>query len=410
MSARPFLSIVLATYNRRDVVLDTLARLRQCELEPYQYEVIIVDNASTDGTFEALRNCPGVTVRALDRNLGSCAKAVGARHARGEVILFLDDDSFPRPGCLDRMLRRFATDPTLGAAGFTVHLPDGSQECSALPHVFVGCGVGLRARALNEVGGLDRSFFMQAEEYDLSFRLLQAGWRVEIFADLEVNHLKSPQARRSRRTTFHDVCNNLRVIARYLPEAYADIYREDWLLRYRWFAEKAGHITAYERGVSVGRQRAQGDQWARRRWRLSPDVLEEVLSWSAIERRMQELAAEGQHRIVLADFGKNVYAFKRGADRAGLEVLAIADDFFAGAARTYRGIPLVTTDAALALNPQAIVVSNTSYVHAERRRKELTGRTPTPVLSWFPRPIQTAVPDPDAVTTVDELLLGPVMA
>ena len=50
---------------------------------------------------------------------------------------------------------------------------------------------------VREVGGLDRTFFMQAEEYDLSFRLLAAGGKVEIFGDLAVDHWKTPQARRS---------------------------------------------------------------------------------------------------------------------------------------------------------------------------------------------------------------------
>ena len=155
------------------------------------------------------------------------------------------------------MCAHFEADPRLGAAGFTVHLPDGSQECSALPHVFVGCGVGLRASALQEVGGLDLSFFMQAEEYDLSWRLLQADWKVKIFEDLQVDHLKSPLARRSERTTFYDIRNNLRIIARYLPQPFADIYLEDWLQRYAWIAESAGHTDAFERGLAEGRRLAE---------------------------------------------------------------------------------------------------------------------------------------------------------
>ncbi|MFQ5806048.1 MAG: glycosyltransferase family 2 protein [Phycisphaerae bacterium] len=394
MSRRPYVSVVLATHNRRDVVLHTLRRLENCGLERRHYEVIVVDNASSDGTADALRGRPGVSVQRLARNLGSCAKALGAKQAAGPVILFLDDDSFPRPGCLDRMLLRFETDPALAAAGFTVHLPNGSQECSALPHVFVGCGVGLRAPALDEVGGLDRSFFMQAEEYDLSFRLLQAGWRVEIFADLQVDHLKSPHARQSEQTTFYDVRNNLRVIARYLPRPYADVYREDWLQRYRWIAEQPGHAAAFARGASIGRWRAGADRWTHRRWRLGPDVLEQVFCWSSIERRMKRLASQGLRRIVLADLGKNVYAFRRGAAAAGLKVLAIADDLLAAAGRAYRGIPIVTTEAALELGAENYVVSNTSYAHAERRWKGLSGRTSKPVYNWFEPPVQTAVPEP----------------
>jgi GT2 family glycosyltransferase len=396
MSQRPSVSIVLATYNRRAVVERTLDALESCGLARRDYEVIVVDNASNDGTAEALRSRPGVVVYALDKNLGSCAKAAGVQWARGSIVLFLDDDSFPRPGCLERMLLRFEADPALGAAGFTVHLPDGSQECSALPHVFVGCGVGLRLCALDEVGGLDRSFFMQAEEYDLSFRLLQAGWKVEIFADLQVEHLKSPQARRSERTTLCDVRNNLLVVARYLPQPHAHIYRADWLHRYRWLAQRAGHAAAFKRGVTAAQWQARADRWRYRQWRLSADVLEQVFCWQRVEQRMRILASCGVRRIVLADVGKNIYAFSRGAEAAGLEIVAVADDTLAAPGRTYRGLSIVTTSEALTLDADAFVVSNTSYVHAEQRRNDLSGRTRRPVYRWFEPPPWTAAPRAEA--------------
>lgn len=379
-------SFVLATHNRRDIVCATVDRLRACELDRPSYEVIVVDNASTDGTREALAARRDVRLIPLRRNLGSCAKSIGIDVAGGQAIVLLDDDSHPRPGSIRRMLGHLAQDPQLGAAGFLVHLPDGSQECSALPHVFVGCGVGLRATALRAVGGLDSTFFMQAEEYDLTFRLLAGGWNVETFADLAVDHLKSPRARRSERTTLLDVRNNLRVIARYLPRSVAAIYRRDWLLRYRWLAEAAGHRRAFRRGAVQGLWRGLRERWSYRKWRLTPRVREAVFRWSFVEARMRRLAAAGVRRIVLADFGKNAYAFVRGARRAELTVLAIADDRLHRPRRRYRGLAVLATADALSLGPDAVVVSNTSYVHAMRRRDELLARTTIPIWNWFERP------------------------
>ncbi len=390
----PRLSIVLATHDRPAALAHTLERLAALELTPPKLEIIVVDNASQEDVAEVTRGRAGLRLLRLDRNAGSCAKAYGVDLARAPVVLFLDDDSYPRLGSIERMLARFDEDPRLGAAGFTVHLRDGSQECSALPHVFVGCGVGLRAAALRAVGGLDRSFFMQAEEYDLSFRLLQAGWGVEVFGDLEVEHLKTPQARRSERTTYYDVVNNLRVAARYLPPPYYRIYREDWLTRYRRLARVQGHEAALRRGRRVGWWRALVDQPRYSRWRLSPVVLEQVLSWSYVASRMTALRSDGVRRLVLVDYGKNVYAFYRGARQAGLEVLAVADDLYAADVGTcgdscllYRGLPIMPVRDALALSPDALVISNTSYVHAAHRAAALAGQASVPVHNWFPPPV-----------------------
>jgi GT2 family glycosyltransferase len=344
---RPRLSIVLATHNRREVLAHTLDQLDRLESRS-DTEVIVVDNASDDDLGSVTRNRSNLTLLRLKRNRGPCAKAYGVQRARGEILLFLDDDSYPRPGCPERLLAHFAADPRLGAAGFTVHLPDGSQECSALPHVFVGCGVGLRASAVRAVGGLDVSFFMQAEEYDLTFRLLQAGWKAELFADLQVEHLKTPQARRAERTTYYDVLNNSRIAARYLPQPYYGIYRREWLARYRHLAAVHGHQRALRRGCRTAWLCSIVERPQYRRWRLSPTVLEQLFAWSYVHSRMAALRAAGGRRIVLLDYGKNIYAFYRGARLAGLEVTAVGEELLehaapGGAATTshYHDAPLL---------------------------------------------------------------------
>ena len=139
ISDPPRVSFLLPTFNRRDVVLHTLDCIQACGLPPGDFEVLVVDNASTDGTADAIcARFPSVTLLRQSVNLGPCAKNVALAAANGEFVVFLDDDSFPQPGAIARMLNRFQTDPRLGAAVFTITLPDGSQECSAYPNVCIG--------------------------------------------------------------------------------------------------------------------------------------------------------------------------------------------------------------------------------------------------------------------------------
>jgi GT2 family glycosyltransferase len=384
MPCSPTVSFVIATYNRRDVLLATLQALRNTAIEAGSAEIIVVDNASNDTTSEAIRShFPEVRVIALSNNLGSCAKAVGVDHAGGNYCVFLDDDSHPQPGSLRRMIERFQADDRLGGAGFVVHLPDGRCESSALPNVFVGCGAGFRRDALRDVGGLDAGLFMQAEEYDLSFRLVAAGWKVETFPDLHVNHLKSPQARIGRRTVYYDTRNNLLVSARYLPDTYEPILRQDWSQRYRWIAGMAGHPSAYWRGRFDAWRRRNRERRRYANWRLQPAAFEYLFRFGYIEHRMSALATTGVRRIVLADLGKNIRPFVQSARAARLTVCAIADDRFAHPRRAYDGISIRALPDALRLDPDAIVISNTSPAHATASAARLAAHTSIPVQRWF---------------------------
>ena len=95
MQETPRISIILATHNRRKVILSTLQRLSEMRIGD-ACKILVVDNASTDGTAEAIASdCPSVELLRLTENQGSCAKAFGADRTNSEFILFLDDDSFP---------------------------------------------------------------------------------------------------------------------------------------------------------------------------------------------------------------------------------------------------------------------------------------------------------------------------
>jgi len=380
----PRVSFVLATHNRQTVVLRTLDKLCSTAVASISSEVLVVDNASSDRTVNAIAKAhPSVRVISLKRNQGSCSKNVAIELATGEYIVFLDDDSYPHADAIERMIHHFKSDERLGAAGFLVHLPNGRMECSALPNVFIGCGVGFRASALRSVGGLDVSLFMQAEEYDLSFRLVNSGWRVETFADLHVDHSKTQVARLSARTAYFDTRNNLLIVDRYLSPRHRRVYRSDWIQRYRWLAADNGHNRSFKRARAAALLRGRLDRWNFRTNRLTNAAFESLFRLDEIRGKLKLLRSEGARRIVLADLGKNVYAFHRGARQAGLTVLGIVDDRFAGQNRRYRGVTISPVAELSSLCPDAVVIANTSFVHAAETRQRLTGMVDAPIHSWY---------------------------
>ena len=89
---------------------------------------------------------------------------------------------------------------------------------------------------LDTVGGFSPEFFRQAEEYDLSFRILSSGFRIERFEDVEFFHEKVPGGRSSALTHRMDLRNNLILVERFLPRELRRAYRRDWIRRYSAFA------------------------------------------------------------------------------------------------------------------------------------------------------------------------------
>ncbi|HEX8342301.1 MAG TPA: glycosyltransferase [Tepidisphaeraceae bacterium] len=414
----PQVSFVLSTRDRCDVLLHTLAQINACGLAAGTFDIHVVDNASTDGTQRRVREAfPDVRLIPLRQNRGAVAKNLALEGALGQYVVFLDDDSYPEPGSVGRMIEHFDADAKLGAATFTITLPDGRRECSAYQDVFIGCGVGFRRRVLRMLGGLPDDFFMQAEEYDLSLRLLDAGWRVRTFDDLHVTHLKTPRARANARTMRMDVRNNLHLTLRHFPRRHVLPYAMDWMRRYAWIAKASGRRTAFAHGVIEGILRSAvrpkrvvineaafeqfsrlaqttelllaslkalptdiGASESRGTGSPSPGTYLSAAPKHGLKKRARPTSCA---RVVLIDVGKNVYAYWRACRTLGVEIVAIADEKLAAPGRKYRGIPVVTDATAAKLAYDAAVVANTSPVHASTRRVQWRSAQEKPVIDLF---------------------------
>jgi GT2 family glycosyltransferase len=377
-SVDPMVSFLISTFNRRQVLLHTLEELqlvdRQCGLVT---QTIVVDNASTDGTANAVAAAyPDVQLIRQSKNTGACAKNTGIKQAAGEFIIFLDDDSYPDATSVRRMVEHFAADAKLGAAIFDITLPGGGHESSAYPSVVIGCGTGFRRTALMETGGLPTDFFMQAEEYDLSLRLLEANWSIRRFDDLKVTHLKTSTSRIPTRTTRLDVRNTLLVITRNFPRHWVLPFALDWTRRYWWMACAKGpaHQLAFVRGLIGGLLRSLLPNHRRP---IGLAAFESFAMLVTIRRRMDQ-AVRRHHvqSIMLIDVGKNLLPFVLAARALGLRVAGICDNLLAAPGRKYHGIPVICDTDAMLMVFDAAIVANISPAHAASRGRsfENTGR------------------------------------
>lgn len=381
------LSYVLITYNRRDALLRTLERIEaNTTTDRADYEIIVVDNRSSDGTAEALaQHYPHVAVLRSNENLGMPARNIALDAAGGDYIAILDDDSYPAPGSTERAMDYMDSCETVGAVTGRVELPDGRCEASAMPGVLIGCASIIRKAVIDQIGGFAPEFFRQAEEYDFSFRLAAAGWTVERFEDLVFHHDKHASGRSSAMTARMDLRNNLILVERFIPETWRRTYREDWSQRYWAIAKHSGHPNAgrrarFEAAAWTVREAATGRQT------LDDEVFENLFGIDRISRRIIDWAEQtGVNRVVLADLAKNMYPVVRGCRHAGLEIVAIADDAPAFNGLDYRDVTVVDTDTALAASPDAIVVANTSPARVVERADDLRTRFSGPVLTlWEP--------------------------
>lgn len=233
------LSIIIVSYQTKKEILRSLASIYKGGGE-YSLEVIVVDNASTDGSLEAIaREFPQVEILANQENRGfSAANNQGLARAQGEYLLLLNPDTVIFPDTLALMLDFMKEHPQAGAAGCKVLLPDGSLDraCKrSFPtpltscYYFLGlsrffpqswrfgryhlsylgddethevdCLMGaflmVRRRVVQEVGGLDTDFFLFGEDIDWCYRIKEAGWKIYYYPKAVILHEKGASCQKN---------------------------------------------------------------------------------------------------------------------------------------------------------------------------------------------------------------------
>ncbi len=216
--SKPAASIVIPVFNRLDYTLDCLRAI--CEFTQPNYEVIVINNASKDGTHEALASIENLNLINNEQNVGfGIACNQGARMARGEYVVFLNNDTVPQLGWLSALIacaERQAKPGCIGSRLIYPHtfeiqsagvrfgkylLPEDEFQNYPHDHPLVSsdravkalCGASLLVpRSLfNGLGGFDERFLNGLEDVDLCLQMHVGGYSNILCASSNVLHYKS---------------------------------------------------------------------------------------------------------------------------------------------------------------------------------------------------------------------------
>jgi GT2 family glycosyltransferase len=202
----PTLSVIIPVHNGGAHLPRCLEALRESDAS--RYEIVVVDDNSTDGSADVAR-ARGFEVVRLDARRGpAAARNEGARRARGNILLFLDADVRARPDTLARVEAFFREHEEIAALfGSYDDAPDARgfvSQYKNLAHHFIhqrasadaetfwaGCGA-VRREAFDAVGGFDENRYARPsiEDIELGRRLRRRGFRIALDRGLQVKHLK----------------------------------------------------------------------------------------------------------------------------------------------------------------------------------------------------------------------------
>lgn len=200
-------TVVVITHNRCAELLHTLRRLRELPERP---RVIVTDNASTDGTAEAvLRDFPDVLLLRPGRNLGAVGRNLAVRRIRTPYVAFCDDDTWWEPGSLRRAADLLDERPGLAAVTARILVePDGTEDPVVrelrespltgpdwLPGPAVGSFLAaatvMRTDAFRAGGGFHPGLWLGGEEELLATDLQRQGWWLSYAEELTIHHRAS---------------------------------------------------------------------------------------------------------------------------------------------------------------------------------------------------------------------------
>ena len=231
--SKPKFSIIILSYNTKDLLKDCLQSLEKVTKE-VDFEIIVSDNGSVDGSAQMVKNLfPNVELVENGENLGFAAGNNRAKNiCKGKYILFLNSDTIVRKNTLKETIKYLDENKNVGALTCKLVLPNGDLDKDArrsfitpwigFVHLFLkldrlfpksklfarywygyispdkihevdaiqGAFFLSRKEILDKVGWFDEDYFLDGEDIDLCWKIKEAGWKIMYYPKVSIIHIK----------------------------------------------------------------------------------------------------------------------------------------------------------------------------------------------------------------------------
>jgi len=263
------LSFVIVTRNRVGALMRLLDSI-EAQTYPVR-ETIVVDDASDDGTTDAVKaRYPHIVcITQPERRGVGPGLDRGSAAATGQVWIDVDDDAWlASPDAAGKIALAFASRPELDVLCFKVEAPDGTVRRREIPRrdkrlpvvdapigYFLGGAVAFRASSLRIAGGYPLDIPFASWENDVAYRMFKAGFRTVFTPGIRVIHEAVPSPYNTLEREASYVRNEIRLASRYLPAPYAQVHAALWIALSLAQAAPKGHLGAT---FSAGREGLSG--------------------------------------------------------------------------------------------------------------------------------------------------------
>lgn len=230
------LSIILVTHNRTKDIDELLIDIDALNHKSLISNAVILDNGCSPPLLKRELSVTATWLRS-ETNLGATGgRNLATNYATGDILVYFDDDvNITDKDILIKILNSFSDD-SCGLVAFNVlYKSTMKAQLDAFPHKYLkygdlksfktyfyaACGYAIKRLVWEKIGGYPENFYIYQEEYDLSYRLIEAGYSIIYNSDIVILHKKSPESHRTlTEETKLNWINKGRVAFKYLPKKY----------------------------------------------------------------------------------------------------------------------------------------------------------------------------------------------